>query len=75
MIGDNNPVVLLADIAFCLVLIRGIAIEGARIESHRKCLNAPDEMCKEAGSLTLLLVILLLGTCGLCSFALNLLAR
>lgn len=76
MIGDNNPIVILAVIAVCLALIRGIAIEGARMENYRRPMRdwLPDEDCKEVGNLALLLVILGLGACGLLYFAVNLLA-
>ena len=68
MIGDNNPIVLFAFIAVCLALIRGIAIEGARIKNITARLNAPDEACRDAGSMTLLLFIMALGACGLVWF-------
>ena len=47
MIGDNNPLVILAFIAVCLALLRGIAIDGARIENYRQPVEkwVPHEHC------------------------------
>lgn len=69
MLGiENNPLVIIAFVGVCLALVRGIAIEGARIKNTTARLHASDEDCKEAGSLTLLLVLLLLGAFGVCMF-------
>lgn len=74
MIGENNPLVVLAFVGVCLALVRGIATNGARIENTRRRLGASDEECKTAGSQVLLLAILFLGGFGLCKFALDVLA-
>ena len=76
MIGDNNPLVILAFIAVCLALLRGIAIDGARIENYCQPVEkwVPDEHCKEAGNLTIILMLVALGGCGFIYFLLNLVA-
>ena len=75
MIGDNNPIVILAFIALCLALLRGIAIEGARMANYRQPYKKwlPDEYCKDAGNVTIFLLILGLGACGACAFVSDLL--
>ncbi len=65
----NNPLVILAVVIFGLALFRGIAVEGARRKNITAHLGASDEACNDAGSLALILLLIVLGAFGVLVFA------